>query len=140
LARPAAGGCHNGTEQQKPGDRSAPGGTPSFPADVPPPAFFLYKFVVTAKIAARRGLRRAWRSTVVTRKLEIARTKFRLQRTNDDGEVEYVERHQALATLAFPQPTKAGRTLITRMDLVLGTVQYFSHFSPWQPREQPAGG
>ena len=48
---------------------------------------------------------------------EIARTQFRLQTQNSEGEIEFIQKHQALETLARPQPTKAGKSMLTSMDL-----------------------
>ena len=48
---------------------------------------------------------------------EIARTQFRLQTTNRKGEIELIQKHQALETLLKPQPTKSGKSMLTSMDL-----------------------
>jgi HK97 family phage portal protein len=52
---------------------------------------------------------------------EIANTKFRLQRENADGEIEFIKSHQAIETLKRPQPTKGGKTMLTNFQLKLVT-------------------
>ena len=52
---------------------------------------------------------------------EIARTKFHLQIENDEGEIEIVKRHDALDTMARPQPTKGGKSMLSGMQLKLVT-------------------
>jgi len=52
--------------------------------------------------------------------MEIARTKFKLKKADTpDGEIEYVTKHQALETLRRPQVTKAGKSMLTFMDMML---------------------
>lgn len=51
----------------------------------------------------------------------LARTNFSLQQVNTNGEIEIVQKHEALSTLRKPQPTVGGKSLITNMDLKLVT-------------------
>lgn len=50
---------------------------------------------------------------------EIARTQFRLQTENRKGEIEIVQKHEALETLKRPQRTKSGKSLLSGMQLKL---------------------
>lgn len=50
----------------------------------------------------------------------LARTKFHLQKGFGD-DIEIIHQHQALETLRKPQPTKAGKSLLSSMDLKLVT-------------------
>lgn len=52
---------------------------------------------------------------------ELSRTKFYLQKVNDDGEIEIIKSHQAMETLRKPQPTKTGKSMMSEMDLKLVT-------------------
>jgi HK97 family phage portal protein len=52
---------------------------------------------------------------------ELARTKFHLQTVNAKGEIEIVQKHQALETLKHPQQTKTGKSIMSGMDLKLIT-------------------
>jgi len=52
---------------------------------------------------------------------EISRTKFYLQTVNAKGEIEIIQKHQALETLRRPQPTKTGKSVLSSMDLKLVT-------------------
>jgi HK97 family phage portal protein len=54
---------------------------------------------------------------------EISRTKFQLVKPKDDENVPVVN-HQALTTLQHPQPTSAGKTVLTRMQLFCLLGQY----------------
>jgi HK97 family phage portal protein len=56
---------------------------------------------------------------VLSISMEIARTKFKLRTTTKDGEYKYLTSHQALDTLAKPQPIKGGKSMLTGMDLKL---------------------
>lgn len=55
---------------------------------------------------------------------EIARTKFKLARTNKKGEIEYVKSHQALETLRVPQPIAGGKSMMTSFDLKYVTAMH----------------
>jgi HK97 family phage portal protein len=53
--------------------------------------------------------------------MQIGQTAFRLQKTNAAGEIELVKKHQALATLAKPQPTAGGKSMLSAMLLKVVT-------------------
>jgi len=55
--------------------------------------------------------------SVLSISLEIGNTNFKLRRTDEKGEYEHVTNHQALETLRTPQPTKAGKTMLSGMML-----------------------
>lgn len=52
---------------------------------------------------------------------ELARTEFRLQKRNPKGEIEPVERHQAIETMNRPQVTSGGKSMLTKMLLKMVT-------------------
>jgi len=49
-------------------------------------------------------------AAVIKMAQEIARTKFRLRRQTKKGRVEYVDKHEALATLIWLQSDTAARS------------------------------
>jgi HK97 family phage portal protein len=53
--------------------------------------------------------------SVLTIAMEIGGTEFKLRRLTKSGEYEYQTKHQALETLRRPQPTAAGKTMLTGM-------------------------
>jgi hypothetical protein len=47
---------------------------------------------------------------------ELARTKFHLQTVNSKGEIEVVQKHQALETLKHPQQAKTSKSIMSGID------------------------